>query len=306
MSMANENEIPPFNPSAYKISTITATGSVNTEVNLDILFDNVPIISYDDENKGVVYAEFGSKKSETIYKGYAKKLSITHRKKQEKKRFDNQVTLIFKVVQNGVNNLSNVKVFRNGNVQITGLKTIPQGVIVIDDIILVLRNIYNKFPDIVKNYDDLRNSNYQIRLINCDFKLGFEIKRDKLHKLIGNDYNVSCRYEPCIYPGVAIQYNWNQNNVLKDGICKCNGKCTGKGSGSGDGNCKRITIAVFQSGCIIITGGQTEEQIQHAYDFICTCIKDNIEGIYKKAFFLPQPEVKKKKIYIKKSSIIKD
>ena len=148
------------------------------------------------------------------------------------------------------------------------------------------------------------NSNYRIRLINFDFKLGFEIKRDKLHKLVSSNYNVSCRYEPCIYPGVAIQFNWNSTNKKDDGLCRCTGKCNGKGSGNGEGDCKRITIAVFQSGCIIITGGQTEQHIESAYSFICTCIKDNMENIHKKSFLLPVMETTKKKIYIRKSDIV--
>ena len=43
---------------------------------------------------------------------------------------------------------------------------------------------------------------------------------------------------------------------------------SGKGK---NGNCKKITIAVFKSGCAIVTGGQNPKQINIAYDFI----KDN-------------------------------
>ena len=50
--------------------------------------------------------------------------------------------------------------------------------------------------------------------------------------------------------------------------------CDGKGS---NGNCKRITIAVFNSGNIIITGGRSIHQINTAYGFITKIINDNKE-----------------------------
>jgi TATA-box binding protein (TBP) (component of TFIID and TFIIIB) len=54
------------------------------------------------------------------------------------------------------------------------------------------------------------------------------------------------------------------------------GICDGKGH---NGACKKITIAVFKSGKIIITGGQTMEHIHTAHEFICGFIlarKDDI------------------------------
>ena len=66
-------------------------------------------------------------------------------------------------------------------------------------------------------------------------------------------------YEPCIYPGVNIKYFINTNN--RCGICECENLCNGKGNGCGDGNCKKVTIAVFKSGKVIITGGQNKDQI---------------------------------------------
>ena len=48
----------------------------------------------------------------------------------------------------------------------------------------------------------------------------------------------------------------------------------GKGNGNGDGDCKKVTIAVFKSGKIIITGGQNKDQIETSYRFI----KNFIEG----------------------------
>jgi TATA-box binding protein (TBP) (component of TFIID and TFIIIB) len=296
-----------YSPTPYKISTITATGSVNTSIFLDSLFENIQLIDSDnianDQSIGVVYAEYGSRKSETIHKGHSKKLSVAHRKTDKKKRFDNQVTIVYRFIDSNDKSVTvNSKVFKNGNIQMTGVRYIEQGIIVIDYIIEQLKRIYKIDKNIIGDIDQLENTNYRIRLINCDFRIGLEIKRDKLYKLILANYQVPCTYEPCIYPGVKIQYWWNSENELKNGSCYCREHCNGKGCGTGDGNCKKITIAVFQSGCIIITGGQSIAQIDESYEFICKCICDNLSEIYKVNMILPIEEVKKK-IYIKKSTI---
>ena len=280
--------LPIFSPTAYKISTITATGTVSTPICLDVLFDNIELAA-DNEAPGIVYAEFGSKKTETIHKGYAKKLFIAHRKQDaSKKRFDNQVTLVFRydepVAKKSV--LVNSKVFKNGNVQMTGLKYIEQGKYVVDLIIATLQSIHKKNEHIVADINKLKNDDYRIRLINCDFRLGFEVMRDRLHKVVTHVHGLMCSFEPCIYPGCKIQYCYNISNDPKDGICRCVDRCHGKGEGEGDGNCKRITIAVFQSGCVIITGGQSMQQIDEAYHFACECVRDHLDVVYKRPLTL--------------------
>ena len=53
--------------------------------------------------------------------------------------------------------------------------------------------------------------------------------------------------------------------------------CNGKGRADGDGNCKKVTIAVFKSGKIIITGGQNTKQLESAYYFIHNFINERKE-----------------------------
>ena len=282
---------PPF---PYKISTITATGGVNTTINLELLYGHLRIDPVDAEITcpySFQYVEFGKKKSETFYRGFSKKLTVSRRKKTVTKRFDNQATVIVRSSDlDGKQHHVNMKVFKNGNVQITGLKYIEQGIPVINFLIEELRYIYaHHCKDVVESYDALHNSNYRIRLINSDFRFGFDIKRDRLFKILKTDYpHVKKSYEPCIYPGVKIQYFWNDelNNV--DGCCTCDAKCSGKGSGHGDGRCKKITIAVFQSGCVIITGAQSHEQIMSAYEFICGLIEKHTDDIKKQVLAASQ------------------
>jgi TATA-box binding protein (TBP) (component of TFIID and TFIIIB) len=269
-------------PTPYRISTITSTGCVGTLIDLDILYNIVEALDVNDlESSGIVYAEYGKKKSETIFKGYSKKYSVNRRKTKPTKRFDNQVTIVYRTPEK---NCLNIKTFRNGNLQVTGIKSINQGYLIVDTMIDILKNIYKKDKDVIEDFDELKNINFKIRLINTDYKVGFTIKRENLHKILKNDYNTVCNFEPCIYPGVKLHYFYNKLNVACNSICRCNTKChdTKGGEGNGEGDCKKITIAIFQSGCIIITGSQTKDQIDECYAYINNILYKNIDKIEKK------------------------
>ena len=91
-------------------------------------------------------------------------------------------------------------------------------------------------------------------MINSDFKLNFKLDRYKLHEGLIN-FGLLSNYDPENYPGVKIYYFWNNYNGKRNkGICKCKKKCKGKGKGNGENDCKKVTIAIFSSGSIIITG----------------------------------------------------
>lgn len=120
-------------------------------------------------------------------------------------------------------------------------------------------------------------------LINSDFNINFKIKRNILHSILRDNYNIVSRYEPGIYPGVNNKYYWNEQNLFTstEGRCVCKNICDGKGNGLGDGDCKKITIAAFQSGSVIITGAKNMRHINDAYRFINHVIKDNFDLIQK-------------------------
>lgn len=295
----------------YRISTITATGSVNTEINLDLFYDALNIID-NDEDEGVVYVEYGKKKSDTVYKGFSKKFLVNKRKvPSTTKRFDNQVTIVYRRNEtvDGVsfNSSLNIKVFKNGNVQITGIKFIEQGSKMIDTIIGILRSVYNNNSEIIKDPESMMNKNYSICLINSDFRIGFAIKRDLLYKIFTSKYDNDCSFEPCIYPGVKMQYFYNSGNkhTHKDGLCHCDKPClVGKGNGREEGSCKKITIAVFQSGCVIITGAQSHDQINESHDFITSVLNGNRNEIEKKQVQPVENKLPRKVVMINKKNIV--
>tara|TARA_B100000575_G_C23072806_1_gene617990 strand:- start:244 stop:984 length:741 start_codon:yes stop_codon:yes gene_type:complete len=237
-----------------RISTITCILQISSDIDLKKIYDSVPITKY------IPFIEYGS---DNIPKGFSKKMLKKKRKKTKKKSFYNQATI--HVVHD--KKIMNVKLFNNGKIQITGLKEIDQGPILIQTLIEYLQDLS------ILDYDTFL-MNHKLVLINSDFDIGYEINREVLHKEI-IDMGIYSSYEPCIYPGVNIKYFMNTNNF--DGICNCLEMCNGKGRADGDGNCKKVTIAVFKSGKIIITGGQTTEQLETAYRFIKNFIDERKE-----------------------------
>lgn len=125
-------------------------------------------------------------------------------------------------------------------------------------------------------------SSYRITMINSNFNTNFKIDLIKLLEILNSDkYMLFTKFNPEKYRGLIIGYYWNTSYPDRDGKCKCTGKCPGKGNGKGNGNCKKVTISVFKSGSIIITGGCLIEQVDDAYRTINTILRDNYTNIVK-------------------------
>lgn len=126
-------------------------------------------------------------------------------------------------------------------------------------------------------------------MYNVDFKLNFKIIPKQVFRLIVTKYGLSnTEYDPERYPGVNIRYWWNDDHDTTSshsestpGVCRCSVRCTGKGKGKGKGNgfCKIITISVFQSGNVMITGANAFHQVEKAYTFVNSFFKDNFAEV---------------------------
>lgn len=260
---------PVFNATPFRISTITATGGISSEVDLAVLFGLLKDASFDE----VKYIEYGMNKHDLQTSGINSKSNRSSAKKKlgdaSKKRFDNQLTVVLHLEASNYN----MKLFKNGNVQITGVKNIEKGSGAVDFLVRTLRTLHERHPEsgLLKRPDALANANYRVRLINSDFKVNFEIRLDRLFSMITREYDIMCSYEPCIYPGAKIEYYYPNN-----GRCTCDGVCNGKSD-----RCKKITIAVFQSGCVIITGANCMEHIHAAYGFVCDVMRTHLGTIFR-------------------------
>ena len=287
-------------PKPLRISTRTATSKINSTIDLKKLYDNLDI------DNNIKYIEYGSE----ICKGESKKV-LSKKKKETKKVFFNQITILIKLDYL----YNNIKLFNNGSISMTGVKSETIGRRSVE-------LLFNKLIEINKNTELFNNKEpiiefYKIVLINSDYDIGYEIKRSELHQILVNEYDIYSSYEPCIYPGVNSKYFWNKTYKNKslypnDGKCYCDKICTGKGKGIGSGQCKKVTISAFQSGSIIITGANSIEQITDCYNFISRILsnhhdllkKDNPLNLESSNSKKKLNKIKNNIIYIKKENII--
>ena len=269
----------------YKVSTITCNVDIGINIDLITLYENFNI----DNKSNFIWIYYPKITDKQNSRGeYPKKRRNVKKTTDKKTSFDNQVTVLYKTT-----NYPNLKIFKNGNIQLTGVKDQNDVAIIIEQIITEIKRIHTINPNISIT-EDFHNkigfSNFHIRMINTDFKTftnetmeeKFLIKRKILHKILMSDmYNNKCSFEPGKYHGVKLEFFWNKNKDKQDGICSCTDHCFGKGSGSGNKNCKKITVAVFESGSVLITGGVSFEQINEAYSYITTVFKTHKDEIKK-------------------------
>lgn len=242
------------------VSTMVQIGKLNTNIDLLNLANALDI------NKNIMYIEYG----DNVSKGdNGKKPSKSDK---PRKYFYNQLTIhIFNKTK--TNHRINVKIFNNGRIQMTGINNEYQG----DETVKIICHEFNlkKNESIFDTEEDIQSiEELETVLINSDFDIGFPIDREALHRsVIECGYYSS--YEPCNYPGVNIKY---YRNPLRQnfGICDCEKKCNGKGLNQ---TCKKITVAVFKSGKVIITGGRDKSDISVAHKFITEFIQENKEFI---------------------------
>ena len=249
-------------PSPIRVTTHVASGNINASINLKKLAECLEI------NETITYVEFKNEEG-NIIKGTKNKNS--NKKKQSKGRFWNQITVIV-TPEPGFKN--NIKIFNNGSISMTGVKKIENGKKSVQILIDYIKKIHETDQDILKEQipiETLSMVSFKIALINSDYNISYNVNRSVLHKILSTKYNVSSTFDACEYPGVNIKMFWNKNNVMGNtftGKCPCSKKCNGKGNGDGEGQCKIVTIFVFQSGSIMITGARCIEQIYSGYHFI--------------------------------------
>ena len=221
-----------------KISTMTFTCQLNTDVYIenvgkyvDLRLDGINTVKIkNDMVRSIIPVKLNPKKI-----------------KKNKKSFYNQITL--KIATPNKKKPVNVKLFENGSIQMTGCICIEDCVYVLEQVCYEFKKVKgilgnnNKITSIhfVKNCDVLdidKIQDIKIVMINSNYKIGFNINRSELYKALLLD-GIDCTFEPCVHACVNIKYTYDENNI--------------------------ISIFVFESGAIIITGAKNKDHIIKAY-----------------------------------------
>ena len=254
----------PLTFSPLRISTLVTTGHLGSTIQIKNLFSEIKrhLIPIGYPEEGILKME-----CEMQVIGYSARDLLTKRRVSEKTFFNQGTIVIRKKRDDGEKDFKevNVKIFANGGFQMTGVTNEEFS----KETILWLIHILNTFTPAIST-TPLELTKFSVQLLNSDYKMNALAKRAELHKILCEKYHLSSTLETTVYQGVNTKYYYNEESPAENprGICNCPRFCSGQGDGTAIGNCKRITIAVFQTGSIIITGARSKKQLDEAYEYM--------------------------------------
>ena len=262
-------------PTPLRISTKVITANMGTTMDAKRLFETISqiLVPLWWTGEGVLKMEY-----EKSVIGYASR-DVFSKRGVSDKTFFNQSTVVVRKAMNPEHTIFkevNIKLFGNGGIQMTG---IPAEEFAKETLMWILDELYKIKAHIFAEKPSLQK--FKVQLINSDYQVAYPINRTALHNILSRTYGLFSTFESTIYQGVNTKYYFNVKHPDPDrpGICLCTQRCKGQGSGDGSGECKRITMSVFQTGKIIITGGRYLYQLEEAYNFLNHVLQDHAHDV---------------------------
>jgi len=229
---------------SLSISTMTVCFNFNQFINLQFLKDNLP------------------EKLAVSYKPGSKKSKIKKKKGTDSfyNSFDIKLTFVDRSTESEIFSNVSIFIFPNGKVKAAGIKTIHTINVVIDELL----ELINYVDGTVDKHETLCVENIKIQMICSDFKIkpikedpdGWCLKQENLKNILVNLGHSATFSALSRYPGINLKY---QSTIEKN---------------------KQISLLIFRSGSIIITGAKYAKDISSAYNFIINVIKENKDIFY--------------------------
>jgi TATA-box binding protein (TBP) (component of TFIID and TFIIIB) len=235
------------------ISTITLDCKLRVDIDLPRFSKYLKL-----RTNGIVSIKYGNRNDTATNRTI---VVFTPKKKPSTRSFFNQATVRVKPRNNPNRNYINIKVFRNGSLQMTGCKSMDDFYDVVFNIIDILKmgrtvRIKGKgvcYIDFVLKDVDMGIYDVNVRMINSNFRVDYKIERRELASLLRRKHGVNSKddefghiehkYEPSGgHSCVNIKYRYDADNMP--------------------------SVFVFQTGAIIITGAKRLDHIIKAYHFI--------------------------------------
>lgn len=238
-------------PSNLTIATMTISCHLGTLFKINNIYQYMLL-----DNDNIVAIK--SKNGMRCIDSYKAKFKSTNQ--NSSKNFYNQLTTVVRVSDE---KFINIKLFKNGSIQMTGCKKLEDSNIVINKLINKLKEILiavNGEDQIeitfVENPNLIEVTRFKIDLINCGFGVNYLINREQLHNLL-SEFRITSRISS-IHACVNIKYK-----IVEDSIEHV------------------LSIFVFQTGSIIIIGKKAD-YIKEAYSFIVSFLNKNKHKIIKR------------------------
>ena len=259
-------------PAGMGVSTMCASCKLNTLVNIvniekyfQLNPDDILTVKMNKERLRTIILT--KKKPKRQRKNDNK---LTH-KDTTKNYFYNQITVVMRIDSGPCQDLNdapkiNIKLFKNGSVQMSGCKSVKNINIVLNKLICKLKEIKAIMDDgklniieFIDEPDKITVLNFKIDMINSNYKVNMQIDRDKLYNLLLKK-KIKSSYEPCIRACVIIKFTpCEQNSEFKE-----------------------VSIFVFQKGNIIITGARSRSHIISSYEYMNNILLTHTDEIIKK------------------------
>lgn len=170
------------------------------------------------------------------------------------KRFNNQYTICVPV--NNDKHKLNVKIFKNGTLQISGAKNMGD----IHDLAQVLRT---------RAHMDI--GEYKVAMINSNFDVHHKIDLYKL-AVYFRETGMHINYDQQRHPGLHVRYMYNERNIFSNGICSC---IVGFNVATGKTDkrctkceCHKVSVIIFATGKIVVTGASSLVQILEVHEYL--------------------------------------
>jgi TATA-box binding protein (TBP) (component of TFIID and TFIIIB) len=204
------------------------------------------------------------------------KLDISYkpgsRKSKDKKKkgtdsfynsFDIKLTFVDRSTEPMVFSNFSIFIFPNGKVKAAGIRTIATISVMTAELVEIIKFV-NSQQKIVEDIETFRPENIKIQMICSDFKIkpvredpdGWCLKQEDLKNLIIKNGHSATFSALSRYPGINMKY---PSSIQPD---------------------KQISLLIFRSGSIIITGAKFAQDISESYLFITNLISNNFSLFY--------------------------
>ena len=259
-------------PAGMGVSTMCASCKLNTLVNIvniekyfQLNSDDILTVKMNKERLRTIIL---TKKKPKRQRKHDNKLI---HKDTTKNYFYNQITVVMRIDSGPCQDLNdapkiNIKLFKNGSVQMSGCKSVKNINIVLNKLIYKLKEIKAIMEDgkintkeFIEEPEKINILHFKIDMINSNYKVNMQIDRDKLYNLLLKK-KIKSSYEPCIRACVIIKFTPCEHN------CEY----------------KEISIFVFQKGNIIITGARSRSHIISSYEYMNNILLTHTDEIIKK------------------------
>lgn len=253
-------------PKGVSISTMCAKCKLGTELNIDLIKNHLNL-----NNDDILSVKINNENMRTLIEAKKKKRRTKRKVKVTSNPFYNQITVVVRIKEGPIENIHeepkiNLKLFKNGSVQISGLKNVEYTNRALNKLIHCLsqikgKMINNTISDVqfVNNISKLNITDFEIYMINSNYMVNLMIDRSKLYSLLLMK-KVKASYEKCVRACVNIKYVPPIHNTEE----------------------KDVSVFIFEKGNIIITGARNFHHVISTYDYINGILLNHIDEIIKK------------------------